>query len=76
MSNKQSGRGINSNLFRPTASVATLQLWTVALSCCSKPTLDSLPWRFFYGWRLSAGLASVHSTLQLLYFSWVKGPTQ
>ena len=29
----------------------------------------------FDRWRFSAGLESVHSTLQLLYFSWVKSPT-
>ena len=26
----------------------------------------------FHRWRFSAGLASLHSSLQLLYFSWVK----
>ena len=26
----------------------------------------------FHGWRFSAGLTSSHSTLQILYFSWVK----
>ena len=28
----------------------------------------------FHGWWFSACLASLHSTLQLLYFSWVKSP--
>ena len=28
----------------------------------------------YYRWRFSARLASLHSTLQLLYFSWVRSP--
>ena len=38
------------------------------LSCCSKHLLR-VYLGIFHGWRFSAGLASLHSTLQLLYFS-------
>ena len=45
-SGEYAGCGINSYPFRSTASIATLQVWTLALSCCSKTPLESLP-RFF-----------------------------
>ena len=37
--------------------------------------LQQNTFREFTRWRFSAGLTSLHSTLQLLYFSWVKSPT-
>ena len=42
------------------------------LSCCSKTPLERVYLGVFHGWQFSAGLASLHNTLQLLYFSWVK----
>ena len=44
-----------------------MQVWIHALSCCSKTPLERLI-RRFHGWQFSAGLASLQSTLQLLYF--------
>ena len=45
-SGEKAGCGIHSYQFHSTASIATLQVWTPVLSCCSKTLLESLPRRF------------------------------
>ena len=74
-SSEYAGCGINSYPFHSTASIATLQVLSSCFHVAAK-YLARVYLGVFYGWRFSAGLASLHSTLQLLYFPWVKSPTQ
>ena len=51
--------------FRSTATIATLQVWTLALSCCSKTPFEHLP-RRFHGLQFSASITSLHSICTLV----------